>query len=118
MLFPDKARPEIADLVRDAILDLQEHGLIFVFRSDYDEAWTAAASDVDHLDGTEVTALLEADEWEEDRIGIPFFEGTEKGLEVLQGLPPGTVPKVSGNVPPWPDGTPPSSIQGSVDLSE
>ena len=38
MLFPEKARPEVGHFVRDAIIELHDEGLIFVFRSDYNDA--------------------------------------------------------------------------------
>ena len=97
MHFPLKPGDEIAELVRNSLLELLRRGSHRFFRGDY----SVGVDDVGPADRAEIADELERPDRGLDFARLLFCAGTEKGAGAWRSLPPGAAaPFISGNVPP------------------
>jgi hypothetical protein len=96
--FPDTSWEQLYEIVRRALLELYDEGLIAFFHASLSDGYNVTTEKLDQteqLDRAQVVKELEQPEGTEPSDAITFFIETEKGAEVFRQLPPGAVPKLT-----------------------
>ncbi len=93
--YPEKRSGEIDEVVKQALLELLDDGLIFFYRADRHRGYGVKRDEVEPLGRAEIVEPLELGSWVDPPDGILFFKDTERGEAYLASLPTQQVPKLS-----------------------